>query len=782
MDICLTGVAREIYPEEWLELGVRLGFKHSEIEQKKKDYNNNTEEGISKMLSEWMVLKGDVTHMEARQYLSDVFRAMNKLQLAKSLLQTAFGYIPPYQALGDERTVDFKYDVREFRETEVLSFECMLTVKGHPLPKQQVTSFFQSAQNDPDFYSRLCQFFHELNVRLLRISLVGNQEKSQLSLSVRALDTEGVDLVRRNLTNPTIFGKSLKTLMFGDNQEKVVAEFIFDRRRFEDIEASFHRQDQEISSGQMPKVVSDIEIVGLAHQISNEYTNKLGYNLGIADPEISSLKANGTHTRTVTENILFKWKDKSDPDGDNRTHLAFVLEKIGLKALGIKIREGRLRETKTSEERGDYLRKFSVPLRALTFPKTKESRQRPRGVVDPASLGPATGDCRSRQGDTGVIKHEEIHDTCRAKEGRSDETKEPVFTDLERVQTPAKAGRRTSQLQPANAAVRRRIVSAGQETSSCQPENPPRRVRSAHVEKKTSQSEASRRRVVSAGDQGIAVNLQRSRLASYKRLGETTIPALYKLDLSVIDDNMWEELKKDGITRNCVYSLNGLTRLAAALSKRGMGEIADYISTALMKDQAQQTYIKQCSTGSVTFQRVKITNQDNIDTTGTVSLEDVITRTHDREFPARLFLEARFQDDQVMIAKKLGYDWANTLNAPTPLANADLLFILEAGTIIAKKLWSIGDAILFQCLGGDELGIASHRVEEYLACQGSENIIVITGDRDAVAELMRQSDEFRHIIIGRRLQNCIVVMTTSPPEGYPQYYAHYRLTSCDSIC
>ncbi|XP_071481738.1 uncharacterized protein [Diadema antillarum] len=118
MDVLLSRVARKIYPEEWLELGVRLGFKHSEIEQKKKDYNNNTEEGISNMLNEWMILQGDVTRMEARQYLSDVFRAMNKLPLAKWLLQTAFGYIPPYQALADERTVDFKYDVREFRETE----------------------------------------------------------------------------------------------------------------------------------------------------------------------------------------------------------------------------------------------------------------------------------------------------------------------------------------------------------------------------------------------------------------------------------------------------------------------------------------------------------------------------------------------------------------------------------------------------------------------------------------------------------------------------------------
>nr|XP_054757845.1 uncharacterized protein LOC129263955 [Lytechinus pictus] len=115
----LYKVAEQVNPDDWLSLGIRLGFVYSQILHWKEEYKGDIKNGIFNMLLTWLGMYPNYTQPDARKFLIDQFKEMERMDLAYSLTKTEVGFVPPHKVAVIGSSRQFEYEVRTYQQEKV---------------------------------------------------------------------------------------------------------------------------------------------------------------------------------------------------------------------------------------------------------------------------------------------------------------------------------------------------------------------------------------------------------------------------------------------------------------------------------------------------------------------------------------------------------------------------------------------------------------------------------------------------------------------------------------
>ncbi|XP_063957359.1 uncharacterized protein LOC129263955 isoform X3 [Lytechinus pictus] len=360
----LYKVAEQINPDDWLSLGIRLGFVYSQILHWKEEYKGDIKNGIFNMLLTWLDMYPNYTQPDARKFLIDQFKEMERMDLAHLLTKTEVGFVPPHKVAVIGSSRQFEYEVRTYQQEKELSFR----VSMHSSEGQVPLSLILDCLTEPnEFAIRLCTCIHILGLRLIRMQLPDDGTGSSMKVTVAAIDEDVVlELQKRVKSLPNHFADDLKDVIckhiadgmerstislktwFSEKDEKDIGQIIED----------FRKEVNTRPSDAKPLRVNDLELVRLAKKLDASLVMELGLKLGMSDAEINNLRA--MSSRSKFEHILFSWKSKHSPCMNDLPDLAKILESLGASRLASKLKKGELRENEKEEQRRTYLQRVSA--------------------------------------------------------------------------------------------------------------------------------------------------------------------------------------------------------------------------------------------------------------------------------------------------------------------------------------------------------------------------------------------------------------------------------------
>ncbi|XP_041466372.1 uncharacterized protein LOC121416911 [Lytechinus variegatus] len=769
----LYKVAEKVNPDDWLSLGIRLGFVYNEILVWKEEYKGDIKNGIFNMLRTWLGMYPNFTQPDARKFLIDQFKEMERMDLAYLLTKTEVGFVPPHKVAVIGSSRQFEYEVRTYQQEKELSFR----VSMHSSEGQVPLSLILDCLTEPnEFAIRLCTCIHILGLRLIRMQLPDDGTGS-IKVTVASIDEDGVlELQKRVKSLPNRFADDLndvicKHIAAGMERSTISLKTWFsekDEREIGQIIEHFRKEANTRPSDAKPLRVNDLELVRLAKNLDASLVTELGLKLGMSDAEINNLWA--MSSRSKFEHILFSWKSKHNPCMNDIPVLAEILESVGASRLASKLRKGELRESEKEEQRRTYLQRVSAHSSMVSAMLSLKLKH-PSNQVPPSGAG--ISQCHKYVNyppedtkENKFVQHTYVNTTGLQDEGRPPQgqgtadssTKEPDYESIifrtEDAKPTEKQANIAAEANPDYEVIK---DANGGEMQTAQNEND-------HT-------------YVQLREPGIQKGGERR--ISHKRLGTSAIPVIDRMDFSILED-MWDRLDVFGVTRDDTMHIAGLVKLAHALDRMNQRDIADAVWISLIRENMKNEYLHKFVTGSIKVVPRVITNRQDFEMGQLTTLEEVVNRTKALEYPSRIFIEANEPLDRQMVAEKLGYDWAIEKDPHSPLGNVDLLYVLNVADIAPGS--SVGGAVASQRVC-KEFELTQGRIEDYFKSTMTEYVIVLRGDENdfqkllSVAPLDESKYGFSDLIKGKYLSHCIVIMTIGPQalaEG-PKNFAHYKL-------
>ncbi|XP_030848936.1 uncharacterized protein LOC100890170 [Strongylocentrotus purpuratus] len=781
----LYQVAEKVSPNDWVTLGVHLGFKFPEIEQWKEEHKGNIKRGIFKMLVTWLGIHPTFTKPDARNFLAYQFKAMKKMDLAYSLINTEVCFVPPHHIKVSDSSRQFEYEVRSCQKERELSFNVSMESREglvHP------SLILANLSMPCEFADKLCACIHALGLRLIRMQLQSGPGSS-IKVTVAAIDEDGVKELRTRLMSQQIhFIEDLKRIIckyvsFDIEKSTIYLQTSFSEEEFGRVIQFFRDEASSASSNAAPLRVNNFEIVRLAKELDANMLTLLGLKLGVTEPEMSDLRIQGKNSRSVFEHMLFDWKSKHSPCMDDLSDLAEILESVGAALLAQQLRRGELRETEREEQRRTYLQRASASCDLKALMKNHPfSRAKLPGPADATATQVSP-----------LPRYVNYPQPAPSEDSQESMSGQRTYAHTVSLQDKARPLPEQDAGDPDYARVIHRTGQAN--PLGCIQEDVPA-IEEPLYERIPSDLEASPPPVDLEGDHTYVnddvhlrphpIKKDPVKRASHKRQGTSTIPVLHSLDFSVLEGT-WDSLAHYGVTDRDTGHTAGLIKLAQALNEIGQTDIADTIWIALIKDHFKNEYLHRFVTGNITVIPRVITNRQHIDIGQETTLDEVVNRTKDKEFPSRIFIEAGRYEDRQMVAEKLGYDWAMQKDPQSPLGNVDVLYVLKVADIDPGT--TVGGAIASQRVCRD-FKLNPSRIEDYFKNTMTEYVIVLKGDDDDFQRLLSVSSSddrkpgFRELVTGRYLSHCIVIMTVGPQAlvERPTIFAHYKLQSATSDC
>ncbi|XP_030849645.1 uncharacterized protein LOC115927654 [Strongylocentrotus purpuratus] len=343
----LYQLAEKVSPNDWVTLGVRLGFPYNKIEQWKEEHKGNIQNGIFNMLATWLGIHPTFTKPDARKFVADQFKAIDKIDLAYSLINTEVCFVPPDHIKVSDSSRQFEYELRSCQKERELSFNVSMESREglvHP------SLILANLSMPCEFADKLCACIHALGLRLIRMQLQSGPGSS-IKVTVAAIDEDGVKELRTRLMSQQIhFREDLKRIIckyvsFDIEESAIYLQTSFSEEEFGRVIQLFRDEASSASSNAAPLRVNNLEIVRLAKQLDAKMLTLLGLKLGVTEPEMSDLRIQGKNSRSIFEHMLFVWKSKHSPCMDDLSDLAEILGSVGAALLAHQLRRGELRET-----------------------------------------------------------------------------------------------------------------------------------------------------------------------------------------------------------------------------------------------------------------------------------------------------------------------------------------------------------------------------------------------------------------------------------------------------